>query len=238
VDSLNENKTWELLAPNAQKALTGKWVFKIKKRSDGTLRYKARWVVHGYRQQYGIDYNETFASVVKAVSHWTIISMAAKRNLPMHQMDVVTAFLYGLLDELVFVVQPIRFGDGTGRVCRLLKALFGLKHSPRVWYATIEAFLKTLGLKPTQADQCVFVSSDGKVIMAIYVDDLLVIGEDENRISSIKAKLSQRFRMTDLGPTAKYLGIEIFRTNKGIIIHQMCFVLRWNSGFVHNAMAP
>ena len=87
IDSLQENETWDLenipIGKDARKAMTGRWVYKIKHKADGTTRYKARWVVHGYRQREGIDYDEIYASVVKVVSHRTIIAMTAKSNLHM-----------------------------------------------------------------------------------------------------------------------------------------------------------
>lgn len=96
-------------------------------------------MVHGYRQEEGIDYDETYASVVKAVFHRMIITMAANGELQMEQLDAITAFLYGLMDKLVYVVQPTGFEDGTSRVgCKLLKPLYGLKQSPRVSYFTIQ----------------------------------------------------------------------------------------------------
>ena len=114
-DSLMENSTWDLVHPPtdtlSHKPLTGKWVFRIKKKEDGSIKRKTWWVVHSYRQEQGINYEETFASVVKAVSHRSIISTAAKGDLYMEQMDIVTAFLYGLLDELVYVSTKFRMTD-------------------------------------------------------------------------------------------------------------------------------
>jgi hypothetical protein len=128
-ESLLANKTWSLVEPPPDRnVLKGRWVFKYKRGPAGTiLRYKARWVVKGYEQQQGIDYADTFASVVKPMSYKALFAIAASLDLEIEQMDVKTAFLYGTLDEEIFVEQPEGLDDGTGRVCRLNKALYGLK---------------------------------------------------------------------------------------------------------------
>jgi hypothetical protein len=111
--------------------LGGKWVYKLKRGPNGEiLRYKARWVVRGFEQEYGVDYHETFASVVKPMSYKALFAIAAALDLEIHQMDVKTAFLYGNVDEEIYVEQPPEMGDGTDSVCRLKKALYGLKQSP------------------------------------------------------------------------------------------------------------
>ena len=214
VDSLIENETWELVtSPNDRsKSLTGRWVFKIKYGLDGNiLKYKARWVVHGYKQQYGIDYNETWSGVVKSATFRMMFGIAATRDLHIEQMDVVTAFLYGFLDELVYVEQPHGFVIDPGLVCKLRKALYGLKQAPRVWSAMIRSFLNKLGFHETESDKSLFVSEDKKMFIAVYVDDLLIIGADMSRIDKVKAELKSTFKMTDLGPASHYLGMEIRR---------------------------
>ena len=104
--SLVENETWTLeRAPTDRKVITSRWVFKIKKDRDGkVLKYKARWVVHGYKQKEGLDYLDTFATVVKPVSYKALMGISVKKGLSIHHMDVVTAFLYGFLDEAIYVI--------------------------------------------------------------------------------------------------------------------------------------
>ena len=211
-DSLIKNETWDLTElPSDRKVLTGRWVFKIKYGLNGEIRkYKARWVVHGHKQKYGVDYNETWAGVVKPASFCSLFSIGASRNWHIKQMDVVTAFLYGLLDEVVYVEQPHGFVQGV-LVCRLKRALYGLKQAPRVWYSVIRDFLKEKGFTATNSDQSVFISADKQLFLAIYVDDLLLFGANESQINTLKKELSHRFRMTDLGDVSHYLGMEIRR---------------------------
>ncbi|RYC77496.1 hypothetical protein BFJ63_vAg19630 [Fusarium oxysporum f. sp. narcissi] len=143
MDSIKENGVYTLAnLPPDRKALRGKWVFKLKRgANEEILRFKARYMVRGFEQQEGIDYNETFASVVKPMTYKAIFAIAAALDLELEQMDIKTAFLYGEIDEEIYVEQPEGFDDGTERVWKLRKALYGLKQSPRIWYQTLSLFL-------------------------------------------------------------------------------------------------
>ena len=226
--SIDGNKTWSLVPrPSNRKVLGGKWVYKLKRGPNGEiLRHKARWVVRGFEQEYGIDYDETFASVVKPMSYKALFAIAAALDLEIHQMDVKTAFLYGNVNEEIHVEQPHTLEDGTDRVCKLNKALYGLKQSPRIWYDTLAAFLGELGFTPLTADLGVFFK--GQVYVAIYVDDLLIVGPDLDEISKLKKALSRRFEMTDLGECSYYLGMEIKRDrrNKTIRLSQKGYLAK------------
>jgi hypothetical protein len=207
--SLVENGTWFAQdCPSNRQPLTGKWVFKIKRGAQGEiLRYKARWVVRGFEQREGLDFHETFASVVKPMSYKAIFALAAAYDWEIEQMDVKTAFLYGDIDEDIWIDLPS--GYGVSGTAKLKKALYGLKQSPRVWYNTLATFLASLDFKPLDADSSVFCR-DGTII-AIYVDDLLIAGASKSAIDQIKASLSKRFKMTDLGACHFYLGMEVTR---------------------------
>ena len=130
------------------RVVTSKWVFKVKRQSDGSIeRYKARLVARGFSQQPGIDYNETFAPVAKFQSIRLILALASMHDLELHQMDVKTAFLYGLLHEQVFMEQPEGFEQGKNMVWKLDKSLYGLKQAPRAWYRELDTSLKSLGFR-------------------------------------------------------------------------------------------
>jgi len=208
-NSLVENKTWSPMPlPANRQALSGKWVFKLKRGAHGEiLRYKARWVVRGFEQREGLDFTETFASVVKPMSYKAIFALAAAYDWEIEQMDVKTAFLYGDIEEDVWVELPT--GCGVSGSVKLNKALYGLKQSPRVWYNTLATYLATLGFKPLDADASVFCK-DGTII-AIYVDDLLLASESVEDIKSLKEALNVRFKMSDLGACHFYLGMEVIR---------------------------
>ena len=221
VDSLTTNKTWTLVdLPSNAHALGGKWVYKAKRGPAGeVVRHKARWVVRGFEQQEGIDFNETFASVVKPMSYKAIFALAAALDWDLEQIDVKTAFLYGDVEETIYVLQPTGFeakGRGKNKVCKLKKALYGLKQSPRVWYNTLAAYLKELGFEPIAADLSVF--TNGTTIVAIYVDDILLTGPDMADIQAVKNKLNKKFEMTDLGPCTYYLGMTVSRDRANRIL--------------------
>lgn len=174
IDSINENKTWiltDLLIGTT--AFNSKWVYKIKRGPNGEItRYKTQWVVRGFQQQEGIDYHETFASVVKPMSYKAIFAIAAARDWEVHQMDVKTAFFYGGVEEDIYINQPTGYRDTTFWVCKLKKAFYGLKQSPRIWYNTLASFLRSQDMKAINADLNVFAKEE--LIIAIYVDDLLL----------------------------------------------------------------
>ena len=163
-DSILSCGTWSLvkLPPNSDRQAIGcKWVYKIKRKADGSVeRYKARLVAKGFNQKEGIDYNETFAPVAKFCSIRALLALAAREDMEIHQMDVKTAFLNGDLDEDIYMKQPQGYVvDGKeDYVCKLHKALYGLKQAGRAWYKKIDnVLLHTLGFKRSQADHCVYV---------------------------------------------------------------------------------
>jgi hypothetical protein len=125
-NSLQKHGTWTLVnPPSDRKVITGRWVLKTKLNEDGSVaRYKARYVARGYAQVEGVDFFETYAPVVRAETVRVMLSLAATQNWKMRQFDVKTAFLYGPLDEEVYLEQPEGFSDGTGKVCLLKKGLF------------------------------------------------------------------------------------------------------------------
>jgi histone deacetylase 1/2 len=129
--ALIDNGTWRLVPrPPRANVITGKWVFKHKYNADGSLaRHKARCVIRGFSQQYGIDYDETFSPVVKPTTIRVVLSIAASRSWPIHQPDVKNAFLHGHLNETVYCQQPPGFVDPAApdNVCLLQKSLYGLK---------------------------------------------------------------------------------------------------------------
>lgn len=160
IDSLEQNKTWVLVdEPKGRKFLDNKWIFKIKRNLDGSVeRYKARLVIRGFGQINGIDYGETYSPVVRYSSVRMILALAVKKGMMFKQFDIKTAFLYGELKEDIFMWQPDGFNDGTKKVCKLIKSLYGLKQSPRCWNEPFVRFIEEFGFEANTADSCVFIS--------------------------------------------------------------------------------
>jgi len=196
--------------------------FKVKRQSDGSIeRYKARLVARGFSQKPGIDYDETFASVAKFQSIRLLLAFAAMHDLELHQMDVKTAFLYGSLEELVFMEQPEGFERGKGMVWQLNKALYGLKQSPRAWYKELDAALKSLGFTRTISDHSIYVrnSSEGLIIVGVYVDDLTIAAANVDTLARFKTEMSKRYEMKDLGELHFILGLQVKRDRSARTLH-------------------
>ncbi|UYV64115.1 hypothetical protein LAZ67_2006611 [Cordylochernes scorpioides] len=198
-----------------------KWVFKTKCNSDGSVeRHKARLVAKGYSQQYGIDYEETFAPVVRQSTIRMFLALAVEYNLILHQMDVQSAYLNGEIKEEIYMTQPENFVSRKypEKVCRLKKAIYGLKQAGIVWHEKLDNELKNLGLKQLQSDNCVYIKHDeGILLVAIYVDDLIIAAEREDTLKSFKESMKRIFKIKDLGGINCCLGIRIQMKEDGSI---------------------
>uniref|UniRef100_A0A2N9FLQ8 Reverse transcriptase Ty1/copia-type domain-containing protein n=1 Tax=Fagus sylvatica TaxID=28930 RepID=A0A2N9FLQ8_FAGSY len=203
-----------------------KWVYKIKTRSDGTVdRYKARLVAKGFTQEYGIDYEETFAPVARLSSVRTLIAVSASRHWPLFQMDVKNAFLNGELTEEVYMQLPPSFSQPPGfspKVCRLRRALYGLKQAPRAWFAKFSSTISQHGFSASSYDSALFFrrSDHGITLLLLYVDDMIITGDDVQGIQDLKRFLGQHFEMKDLGPLSYFLGLEVSSSSDGYYLTQ------------------
>lgn len=208
LNSLHENKTWTVVncLPRNQKAIHSKWVFSVK--DDG--RYKARLVAKGCSQRPGFDYQDTFAPVARMESVRTILSVANKNGLFIHQMDVKTAFLYGDLEETIFMKLP-NDEIGNSQIVRLQKSLYGLKQASRSWNRKFDDEIKKLGFIPLKSDCCVYTSRAKDLILILYVDDILILGKQESQLNWIKSELGKLFQMKDLKEVKHFLGMDIHR---------------------------
>ena len=230
--SLIDNDTWDLVELPANRTAIGcKWVFKAKTGSDGAVnRYKGRLVAKGYAQKYGVDYDETFSPVVRFSSIRALLAFAVQNDIIIHQMDVVTAFLNGSLEEEIFMEQPEGYvcPGGDHLVCKLKKSLYGLKQAPRCWNTTLTQFLESKDLERNAADPCVFVRMEGDnpIIVAVYVDDLIILAKALEIMNTVKQALAERFKMKDLGEIHYCLGITIVhdKERNSICMHQKQYV--------------
>jgi len=228
IESLANNKTWILAdLPKGKKAIKCKWVFKRKfGGNEEPTRFKARLVAKGYSQQEGIDYTETFAPVARYTSIRLLLAMAVKMDLHIHQMDAVSAYLNGNLQEEIYMRQPEGYEDGSSKVCKLLKSIYGLKQSGRVWNRTLNAVLTKNNLIRSESDQCIYYRTEGNNILyvAIYVDDILIFSNSLQSITEMKKVLEQNFKMKDLGEISSILGINVAKKNDSIKIDQKDYI--------------
>jgi hypothetical protein len=246
--SLEGKGTWEPVekssVPPNQKILRGKWVYRFKR--DGS--YKARWVVKGFEQVKGLDYQQVFAAVVRADTFRTLLAIATLLDWDISNIDIDSAFLYGEIDTEIYIELPEGFGP-PNKCGKLRKSIYGLKQAPRIWAQTLYKILRELGLTQLQSEHSVFTNKQqfqaieekrkrlqrqqGKseedflgyfagpeLIVAVYVDDLLIIGKTREVVKQFKQSLGKRVSMKETGDdeARDYLGIEISRDRqKGIL---------------------
>ena len=192
VDSLLESETWELMElPPDRKPIGCKWVFKVKHGSDGSVEWlKGQLVAKGCSQKYGIDYDETYSPAVRFSSIRGLLAFAVQNSMLIHQMDVVTAFLNGKLDEEIYMAQPDGYVEAGKEhlVCKLKKSVYGLKQSPWCWNRAFSEYLESIGFEQSAADPCVYIRSTEPItIIAVYVDDLILITKPEEVIKNSDA---------------------------------------------------
>ncbi|KAD7478277.1 hypothetical protein E3N88_01413 [Mikania micrantha] len=234
MDSLQKTQTWQLVdRPNDQKLVDCKWIYKLKEGIEEVVkpRYKARLVAKGFTQREGIDYTEIFSPVVKHTSIRVMLAITAVKDLELEQLDVKTTFLHGVLDEQIYMKQPLGFvkkGEES-KVCLLKKSLYGLKQSPRQWYRRFDEYMISNGFIRSNFDSCVYTMEylQGKYIyLLLYVDDMLIACEDGEQIGYVKRLLMCEFDMKELGPAKKILGIEIERDriNRRLYLTQKSYI--------------
>jgi len=229
--ALDKNNTWVVTTLPANKRAVGcKWVFTVKQTPDGKVeRYKARLVAKGYSQTYGVDYDETFAPVAKMNTIRTIISIAANHGWKLFQLDVKNAFLHGDLEEEVYMEIPPGFNsrETEGKVCKLKKSLYGLKQSPRAWFGRFRNEVCSMGYRQSNADHTLFFKHnyDKITILVVYVDDIVITGDDDKEILCLKRALARSFEVKDLGYLHYFLGIEVAYGAQGIYLSQRKYVL-------------
>ncbi|CAI7790962.1 unnamed protein product [Closterium sp. NIES-53] len=204
LESIEENGTWESVKlPEGRKAITSKWLFEIKSDTDGKIeRYKSRLVAKGYLQKEKVEYKELLAPVVKQRTLRTLLAGAAIKGWRVKQMDVTTAFLNGVLEEEIFMAQPEGFDDGSGRVLKLKKALYGLK---------LRGVLEEIGFTPSTADHSLFMFGEGeqRSFMVVHVDDILILSPSSDLVKEVMLKLQDKFKCKALGDVSFYLGLHI-----------------------------
>ena len=234
-----ENGTWDIVdLPSDKKPIGTRFVFKTKLDKDGNIdRRKARLVAKGFTQIPGTDFQDTFAPVIRSSSIRLMMAISVEFDLIVHQMDVVTAFLNGEVEEELYMEVPEKlplmlekmvtqkldpkvrsiaekwlgnFGDGNEKTCRVRKAIYGLRQSGRQWYRKLDSELKKLGLTSSKADPCLYTmkKETRTILLAVYVDDIIIATNNIEQMNELKQNLVRTFKMKDMGPLSYCLGIE------------------------------
>lgn len=231
LNALIKNGTWSLVPYDPSMNVVGcKWVFRVKRKADGTIdRYKARLVAKGFHQQEGVDYTETFSPVVKAITIRIVLSLAVSNGWEARQLDVSNAFLHGHLKEEVYMNQPPGFLDSSQlhHVCKLHRSLYGLKQAPRAWFQCLSSSLLQLQFVGSKMDSSLFVFNDRTTIIyvLVYVDDIIITGNNSAAIGKVISTLSSTFALKDLGILHYFLGIEVVPHSGGLILSQRKYII-------------
>lgn len=221
--------TWDLVpATDDMNVLSSRWLYKIKLNPDGTIdKLKVGLVARGNEQEEGWDYLETFSPVVRTATIRLVLKIAVAKGWQIRQMDVSNAFLHCELDEPVYMTQPQGFVDPEKptQVCKLSKALYGLKQAPRAWFNTFSNFLIDFGFTCTKSDPSLFTlhAKDKTLILLLYVDDILLTGNDDTLVQALLQALHNRFAMEDLGKPRYFLGIKIESLQDSLFLHQKAY---------------
>lgn len=222
--ALVQQGTWTLVPEPSEANIIGcQWIFKIKRHSDGSVaRYKARLVANGNQQEEGCDFTETFSPVIKQPTVRVVFTLAVHSNWTIRQLDVSNAFLHGVIEEEVYMRQPQGYKSATHPhyVCKLQKALYGLRQAPRAWFSLFSGFLLQQGFTNSKADSSLFTfkSDQGVTLVLVYVDDILITGSDTSDISKLIEDLKTQFVMKDLGELSYFLDIEVSKVSNGLLL--------------------
>ncbi|GJY95395.1 putative ribonuclease H-like domain-containing protein [Tanacetum coccineum] len=223
-------KVWILVdLPYGKKAIGTKWVYRNKKDERGVVvRNKARLVAQGHRQEEGIDYDEVFAPVARIEAIRIFLAFASYMGFIVYQMDVKSAFLYGKIDEEVYVSQPPGFIDPKypKKVYKVVKALYGLHQAPRAWYATLSTFLLKNGYRRGTIDKTLFIKKDKHdiILVQVYVDDIIFGSTKKSWCDEFEALMKSRFQMSSMGELTFFLGLQVKQKEDGIFISQDKYV--------------
>ena len=207
--------TYELApCPPDRKPIGCKWVFRLKRDSDGRIvKHKARLVAQGFSQVPGIDYIETFAPVVRLETLRTLIALGNSLRLDIQVLDIVGAYLNGRLREEIYMRQPPMYEDGSPSVCRLRRTLYGLKQSGREWNHELDGAFLAIGFTRLLSDQCVYIRTrpPKSEIVGVHVDDMLTMTSSPADTDALYDELSNHFELSRLGPVKQIVGLEVTR---------------------------
>uniref|UniRef100_A0A5S6QJY9 Integrase catalytic domain-containing protein n=1 Tax=Trichuris muris TaxID=70415 RepID=A0A5S6QJY9_TRIMR len=224
-ESLLKRQTWvEVDLPEKAPSIGSKWVFRRKLDSTGSVeRYKARLVARGFGQKAGIDYSETNAPVVSLTVIRFLLSLSMQFGWHVRHVDVKSAYLYGKLAEEIYMKLPEGYEHTVGKVARLLRPIYGLKQSGRVWNETLTVFLEKLGFQRQWSSSCVYVSSN-QIIIVVYVDDILLFHSDPKEIDKVVQVMKGEYDIHDLGELSFILGVKIHKMKHELRMNQSAYI--------------
>nr|GFB30485.1 putative ribonuclease H-like domain-containing protein [Tanacetum cinerariifolium] len=225
-----KKNVWTLVdCPKGIRPIRTKWVLKNKKDKRGiVIRNKARLVAQGHTQEEGIDYDEVFAHVARIEAIRLFLAYALFMGFTVYQMDVKGAFLYGTIDEEVYVMQPLGFQDPEfpGKVYKVEKAMYGLHQAPRAWYGTLSKYLLMNGFQRGTIDQTLFIKRQREdfILVQVYVDDIIFDSSNPQLCREFEALMHEKFQMSSMGELNFFLGLQVLQKEDGIFLSQDKYV--------------
>lgn len=219
--ALSENETWDIVdEPSDCEVIDSKWVFKIKRDNKGNISsFKCRLVARGFQQK-NLMFEDLYSPVAKLNTLRILLAISVNFDWVIYQMDVCSAFLHGEIKEDLYMYLPENCNLPSGKVCKLKKAIYGLKRAPKYWYEKFHDFMLSQKFVKSDNDHCLYfrITETSKLYLLIFVDDLVLTGSDSKQIDDLKSEMNKNFKMKDLGPVSYYLGISISQnTSEGIL---------------------
>ncbi|GJV67289.1 putative ribonuclease H-like domain-containing protein [Tanacetum coccineum] len=217
--------------PYGKRAIRTKWVYRNKKDERGiVIRNKARLVAQGYTQEEGIDYDDVFAPVARIEAIRLFLAYVSFKDFVVYQMDVKSAFLYGKIEEEVYVCQPLGFEhpEFPDRVYKVEKALYGLHQAPKAWYETLSTYLLDNGIQRGQIDKTLFIKKvKGNILLVqVYVDDIIFGSTKKVLCTEFEKLMHKKFQMSSMGELTFFLGLQVTQKDDGIFISQDKYVTK------------
>jgi hypothetical protein len=202
-----------------------RWVYKVKRKLDGTIdRYKVRLVAKGFKQRYGVDYEDTFSPEIKPPTICLVLLVVVSQGWSLRQLDVHNnAFLHDFLEEEVYMRQSLGYEskDAPHHICKLDKAIYGLNQAPHAWYSRLRVKLQSLRFTSSKADSSFFYSDRScTIFVLLYVADIIIASSSMKYANALIHKLNQEFTLKDLGNLHYFLSIEVRRTKDALLITQ------------------
>lgn len=227
IHSLESMNTWETVDSEEHiKCIGSKWIYRVKTDHMGKIiKYKARLVAQGYNQKKDVDYFETYAPVASISIIRLLLAMSVSQSWKIHHLDVKCAYLYGDLDEDIYMKLPTGYHESDRKIVKLKKPIYGLKQSGRNWNNTIDLFLNKNGFQRLKGNNCVYVY-ENELILTIYVDDILLFTKNLDKLKQVKVLLMSQYEIRDLGTASYLLGIRIDYNERNIKLSQKLYIER------------
>lgn len=232
LQSLEENGAWIVQEisklPKGCRPISGKWIFKRKATPDGGIRFKARFVIRGFLQRYGVDFMETFAPTASLAAFRLLVALSIYYSWSLRNLDIISAFLHGEIDSEVFMGVPEGMDlDPKKHVLKLRRSIYGLKQAPRIWWEKMRAFLLQSGFYCCDAEPTVFIRNQNNtfVILLLFVDDILLTGTEQG-IETFVRECCRQFKTRDLGKPKLFLGIQFEYCKDKIVLFQRSYIKR------------